>query len=53
MAFDDRILGVLQSESSPKDKGKGKRKRTNQHVRSPTVEQPVPRLQRTFVGGAS
>ena len=47
LAVDDRIRGVLQSESTSKGNGK------NQNVRSPRVGKPSQRSQRTIVGRAS
>ena len=47
VAVDERLRGVLQSESSSKDMGKGNRQ--SQYVRSPRVVQLLPR-QPTTVG---
>ena len=53
MAIDDRIRGVLHSESSSKGKGKGKCKARTTMFDPLRLVQLLPRPQRTIVGGAS
>ena len=53
IAVDDRIRGVLHSESSSKGKGKGKCKARTTMFDHLRLVQLLPRPQRIIVGGAS